>query len=89
MILDVNDEPPSQEKIRAAVRRLKNGRMQGVDGITPEILKTSVRDSMTVLVELLPQIWSAQKVPSDWTKGTIIKLFKNRRHACLWQLGMH
>ena len=76
MILDVNEEPPSQEKIRATVRKLKNGRMPGVDGTTPEILKTSVCDCIIVLVELLPQIWSAQKVPSDWAKGTIIKLLK-------------
>ena len=76
MILDVNEEPPSPEEIIAAVRKLRNGRMPGVDGITSEMLKTSVRDCMTVWVELLTQIWSDQKVPSDWTKGTIIKLFK-------------
>jgi len=68
--------PPSPEEIIAAVRKLKNGRMPGADGITSEILKTSVRDCMTVWVELLTQIWSGQKVPSDWTKGTIIMLFK-------------
>ena len=50
--------------------------MPGVDGITSEMLKTSVRDCMTVWIELLTQIWSDQKAPSDWTKGTIIKLFK-------------
>ena len=76
MILDVNEEPPSPEEIIAAVRKLRNGRMPGVDGITSEMLKTSVRDCMTVWVELLTQIWSDQKVPSDWTKGTIIKLIK-------------
>ena len=76
MILDVNEEPTSPEEIIAAARKLKNRRMPGVDGITSEMLKTSVCDCMTVWVELLTQIWSEQKVPSDWTKGNIIRLFK-------------
>ncbi|XP_065580640.1 uncharacterized protein LOC136040326 [Artemia franciscana] len=76
MILNVNEEPPSPEEIIATFRKLRNGRMLGVDGITSEMLKTSVRKYMTVWVELLTQIWSDQKVPSDWTKGTIIRLFK-------------
>ena len=40
------------------------------------MLKTSVRNCKTGRIEVLTQIWSDQKVPSDWTKGFIIKLFK-------------
>jgi len=69
MIHDVYEEPPSPEEIIAAVRKLKNERMPGVDDITYEMLKTSVHDCMTVWFELRTQIWSDQKVPSDWTKG--------------------
>ena len=76
MILDVNEEPLSPEEIIATFRKLKSRRMPGLDGITSEMLETSVHNCMTVWVELLTQIWSNQKVPSDWTKGTIIKLFK-------------
>ena len=76
MTLDVNEEPPSPEEILATFRKLKNGRMPGVHCTTSEMLKTSVCDCMTVWVELLTQIWSDQKVPGNWTKGTTIKLFR-------------
>ena len=75
MIFDVKEEPPFPEEIITAVRKLKNGRMPEVDGITSEMLKTTIRDCITVRIELLTQIWSDQKVPRDWTKETIIKLF--------------
>ena len=75
MILNVNEEPLSSEEIITTVRKLRNGRMPRVDGITSEMLKTSIRDCITVRIELLTQIWSDQKVPRDWTKETIIKLF--------------
>ena len=48
MILDVNEEPPATEEIIDAIRNMKNGKMSGVDGITSEMLKTSVRDCMTI-----------------------------------------
>ncbi|XP_065568745.1 uncharacterized protein LOC136032350 [Artemia franciscana] len=82
MILNVNEEPPSPKEIIATVRKLRNGRMLGVDGITSELLKSSVYDCMTVWVEFLTQIWIDQKVPSDWTKGTIIRLFKGDALVC-------
>jgi len=63
MILDVNEEPPSPDEIIATVGKLKNGRMPGVDGITSEMLETSVCDCRMVFVELLTPIWSDRKCP--------------------------
>jgi len=51
MILNVNEEPPFQEEIITTFRKLKNGRMPGVDVIAYQMLKTSVHDCMTVRVE--------------------------------------
>ena len=59
-----------------AVKKLKNGRAPGVDGITAEMLKASLRACITVWTALLVAIWNSEKVPKDWTKGILVKLFK-------------
>ena len=74
--IDVSADPPSTEEVTTAVKKLENGRAPGVDGITAEMLKASLRACITVWTALLVAIWNSEKVPKDWTKGILVKLFK-------------
>ncbi|XP_065565735.1 uncharacterized protein LOC136030594 [Artemia franciscana] len=74
--IDVSADPPSTEEGTTAVKKLKNGRAPGVDGITAEMLKVSLRAYIFVWTALLVAIWNNEKVPKDWTRGILVKLFK-------------
>ena len=74
--IDVSADPPSTVEVTTAVKKLKNGRAPGVDGITAEMLKASLRACMFVWTALLVAIWNNEKVPKDWTRGILVKLFK-------------
>ena len=74
--IDVSADTPSTEEVTTAVKKLKNGRAPGVDGITAEMLKVSLRACIFVWTALLVAIWTNEKVPKDWTRGILVKLFK-------------
>ena len=74
--LQISTEEPSDVEISLAACKLKNGRAAGRDRISAEMIKTSLTVCMTVWLTLFASIWKSEKVPDDWTKSTLIKLFK-------------
>ena len=55
---------------------LKNGKASGNDGIPPELLKYGRTALAVPMFELLSRVWDDEKVPSEWSKAVIVKLFK-------------
>ena len=76
--LDINMEPFTEDEVRSAIKRLKNGKAAGIDKVQPELLKCaeSVVPRMT---ELCNMIWENNEIPSDWQCGII--LFRYPRKA--------
>ncbi|XP_065577531.1 uncharacterized protein LOC136038388 [Artemia franciscana] len=74
--LQISTEEPSDLEISQAACKLKNGRAAGTDRISVEMIKASLSICMTVWLTLFASIWKSEKVPDDWTKSTLIKLFK-------------
>ena len=73
--LDINMEPFTEDEVRSAIKRLKNGKAAGIDKVQPELLKyaESVVPRMT---ELCNMIWENKEIPSDWQCGIIVPLPK-------------
>ena len=60
------------------IGKLPTGRAPGCDGITPEMLKSSINDSVNHLKALFEKIWNTEKVPKEWKEGIIVSIYKNK-----------
>ena len=75
--------PLSKEEITNAIKKLKNNRASGNDGITAELLKAGPTELFDWLSELLQQVWSSGRVPQDWKDSVLVPVFKkNDRLIC-------
>ena len=80
---------------KEALKTLKNGKAASNDGIPPEMLKYGRSALAVTLFKLLSPVWDDEKVPSEWPKVVIVKLFKkgqetkcdNRRGVALQSVG--
>ena len=70
--------PPSLEEIYVAVRKLKNGRAAGLDGISPELLKYAIDPISSGLHTLFLKVWQTGKILADWRDNVIVALFKGK-----------
>jgi len=75
-ILRITTSSPSIKEITEAVKRLKNGKAAGNDGIPAEVLKADGNATAKMLKPLFDEIWSLEKYPEDWKEGLIVKLPK-------------
>ena len=55
---------------------MKNGKADGADGVTTELMKADLETTVAVLYEFLLKIWESERVPNDWRCGLIIRLPK-------------
>ena len=72
----INENEPTADEILSASKKLKNGKSPGSDRISGEMVKSSIRRSLSVWLVFFSLLWQKEKVPKDWRAGTIIKLFK-------------
>ena len=74
---DMSTSYMTKAEIRSAMKKLKNGKASGVDGITAELLKTDTQTTIDSLERLFKVIWDCEEVPNEWKQGIIVKLPKN------------
>lgn len=74
--LNVNTNPPTNAEIIKAIKKMKNNKASGPDGIPPEALKADPKTSAEMLQPLLRKIWEQEQVPLDWKRGHLVKLPK-------------
>ena len=55
-----------------ALKKLKNFKSPGVDGITNEQLKYGEVALVDRLVYLFKKVWEEEQIPEDWSKGVIV-----------------
>jgi Reverse transcriptase (RNA-dependent DNA polymerase) len=72
---DLN-EPISETELTEALRRLKNCKAAGGDGVVNELLKYSVPAGKRMLLTLFNLVWQCEDVPVNWRQGRIINLHK-------------
>jgi len=71
------DEPTVDEVIRA-IKKLKNGRAAGSNGIPPDLLKCALGPVSRALHFLFIQVWRSGIVHADWQEGIIITLCEGK-----------
>jgi hypothetical protein len=69
--------PMTEKEIRHACINQKNNKSPGLDGITNEMIKTSLPVVQTVLVKLFNAIFTSGFYPEAWKHGINIPLYKN------------
>jgi len=71
-------DAPTLAEVSSAIRRLKNGRAAGPDGIAPELLKFAETPISIALHRLFARVWASGKVPAEWKEGIIVSLYKGK-----------
>ncbi len=72
----VNDKNITREELLDGLKRLKNGKTTGLDGIPAELYKGG-NDALTdVLLKLFNQIWDSETLPNGFGQMTIIPIPK-------------
>lgn len=57
---------------------LKNNKRSGEDQLTAEMIKAGENISVSMLHNLLKEIWKSKQVPQDWKNSVVIPIFKKR-----------
>ena len=72
----VLDRDISLEEIASCIRKLKNNKTGGSDGLVGELLKYGGLGMIQMLHQLFAVIWSEEFVPPQWREGLIVNLVK-------------
>ena len=64
--------------MRKAVKRLKNGKAGGDDGIVAELLKYGWEVVINWLFQVLTEVWREKRVPEEWKKSILVPLHKKK-----------
>lgn len=70
------DEAPTGNEVVDALKKLKNHKSPGVDGITNEQLKYGEAGLVAPLVQLFGKVWEEERIPEDWSKGVVVVIGK-------------
>lgn len=70
------DRPISKEEILFAIRKLKNSKAPGQDGLIAEFFKHFNDTAMEFLVTLFNILFTNGIYPNNWTESVILPLFK-------------
>ena len=80
---EVLDEEISEDEIKFAVSKLKNGKASGHDEILGEMLKSGHKQFEHYLLELFNEIFSTCQFPSAWTRSIIVPIHKKGDTECV------
>jgi hypothetical protein len=71
------------EEIKSAIKKLKNNKAAGADGIRAEVIKAGGEVVELWVARLLEAVWKQRRVPAEWLKAVIMPLFKKgARNKC-------
>jgi len=72
---------PMLHEVTRAIRRLKNGRAAGADGITAKLLKGAKKPISEALHKVVISVWSTGRVPAERKEGIIVSLTRAKDHS--------
>jgi hypothetical protein len=71
-----NIDPPAFEELEEAIKKLKNNKAPGVDGITAELFKQGGTELKNRMFRLILRIWADEELPREWNFGIICSVLK-------------
>ena len=76
-------------EIRKAIKRLKNNKATGIDGINAELMKYGGEAMEEELLVLYKKIWREMTILDEWHEGIYVPLHKKHdRHDCVNYRGL-
>ena len=72
------DEPPSLDEVKLAIRKLKNRRAPGADGINAELIMCGGERVCIQMHALFCTIWETETIPEDWRDALMVVLYKGK-----------
>ena len=69
-VTEIKTNPPNEAEVKGAIKAMKSGKASGIDSIHAEMLNAKI------LTDLFTTIWTKDNIPTDGTKGLIVKLPK-------------
>ena len=67
-------------EVERAGKKMKSGKASGVDGIVSEILKRGGERMLELTWKLCSEVFEAERVPRDWTRGLIFLYLREERN---------
>ena len=72
----------SVDDVRKAIKKLKNGKSPGVDGITSEMLRYGGDCMVEWLTRVCRVCLDEGRVPDDWIRAVIVPIYKGKGDKC-------
>ena len=69
-------DPPTEEEVFEAIGKLKGGKVGGINGILPEMVKSCGGEIMDYIVELFHTIWREQTTRQKWRVVLLVPIPK-------------
>lgn len=73
---EMNTSRPTENEVRAVIRKLSSNKAPGDDGITAEMLKALPTCAVASLTKIIQEIWDQQEMPNSWRNAVVIPLHK-------------
>ena len=74
--LSISEDAVTLDKVRNAVKSLKNDRAAGICKVSAELLKFGGECMLRWLQVTIKCVWISEKIPDDWRRGIILPLWK-------------
>ncbi|KAG8222333.1 hypothetical protein J437_LFUL001876 [Ladona fulva] len=71
----------SRVEVKAALKKVKNGKAVGADQIPVEIRKCLAEEGIDVLWDLVRKLSQQEKIPEEWRKSILVPLYKGKGQA--------
>jgi sorting nexin-29 len=67
---------PSHTEVEVAIKRLKNNKAAGADGLPAELFKAGGDELVRSMHQLICNVWLAESMPNDWNLSMICPILK-------------
>ncbi len=75
-IVESMGEPPSLDEVQDAIKKMKNNKAAGPDGIPAEVLKKGGPDLLKHIHALFLKIWEEEEIPAQLRDALIVSIYK-------------
>ena len=69
-------DPPTFEGLEEAIKKFKNNKAPGADGITAVLFKQCGTELKNRMFRLILRIWADEELPHEWNFGIICPILK-------------
>ena len=81
-VADVRTDEFDIDELREALRRIKNGKTPGTDGIPGEFLKwLNLEEALKEVLILINGIWTLERIPEECEIARVVSILKRKFRA--------